>query len=89
MIRITKYKTKAEVYGNGTIQEIYCYKAIDDDRILGTCAFQSDDPMSDNMAKIKLGQFVFRQIKIEEITEQENKELEIKNKIAVVDGDFE
>lgn len=88
MIRITKYKTKAEDY-DGSTREFYFYKALDGDRILCTCAFQFDDPMADNMAKLKLGQFVFRQIKIEEITEQENKELEIKNKIAVVDGDFE
>ena len=81
MLRITKFKTKAEV-GDGTIQEMYQYKALDGDKIIGTFTVQADLTMADSMAQTRLGQYVFNQIKIEEITEQENKELEIKNKIA-------
>ena len=87
MLRITKFKTKAEV-GDGTIQEMYQYKALDGDKIIGTFTVQADLTMADSMAQTRLGQYVFNQIKIEEITEQENKELEIKNKIAVVEEDF-
>ena len=87
MLSITKFKTKAEV-GDGTIQEMYQYKALDGDKIIGTFTVQADLTMADSMAQTRLGQYVFNQIKIEEITEQENKELEIKNKIAVVEEDF-
>lgn len=87
MLRITKFKTKAEV-GDGTIQEMYQYKVLDGDKIIGTYAVQADYPNADTMAQIRLGQFIFKQIKIEEITEQENKELVIKNKIADVEEDF-
>ena len=87
MIRIIKYKTKAEDY-DGSTREFYFYKALDGDIILCTYSVQADLPMADTMAKKRMGDFLLKNIKIEEITEQENKELEIKNKIAVVDGDF-
>lgn len=87
MIRITKFKTKAEDY-DGSTRDFYFYKAIDGDRILCTYAVQADLPMADTMAKKRMGDYFLKNIKIEEITEQENKELEIKNKIADAESDF-
>lgn len=93
MIRITKFKTKAEdpqMYeGRGTTQEIYIYKALDGDKIIGTFSVQADLTMADSMAKTRLCQYVFNQIKIEEITELENKEIIEKDKINKINKDFE
>lgn len=87
MIRITKYKTKEEV-GDGTIQEIYCYKALDGDKIIGTFSVQADLPMADTMAQTRLGQYILRQINIEEITELEDKEIVEKDKLNNITQDF-
>lgn len=79
MIRITKYKTKAEDY-DGSTREFYFYKALNGDRILCTYSVQADLPMADTMAKKRMGDFLLKNIKIEEITEEEAKIMEVKNK---------
>lgn len=93
MIRITKCKT----LGNpGPLpakeQDIFVYRVLDDDKILATQAIPAVAHAGINgetIAKRVLGTFILKDVDVEEITELEDKELEIKNKIVSIDGDFE
>lgn len=87
MLRLTKFKTNEKGY-DGEQMEVFVYRVLIDDKIIADFPVQSSLPMADLMAKKRLGDYILRDIKIEEITEQEDKELQIKSKVAVVDGDF-
>ena len=91
MLRIVKCYN-----GNQTIQgqeyKTYIWRILDGDEILFTCCASEDDSCKkaiETSMKIKLGQKLALKIPLEEITEKEDKELQIKNKINTAKKDFE
>jgi len=91
MIRITKCKTIGDPGPLPTTErEIFVYRVLDDDKILGTQAIDAIAGLTgETVVKRVLGTFILRDVDVEEITELEDKELLEKNKINDIKKDFE
>ena len=82
MIRITKCKE----------QDLFVYRVLDGDKILTTQAIPAVATAGINeetIAKRVLGTFILKDVDVEEITELEDKELIVKNKLNDIQKDFE
>ena len=91
MLRIVKCYNGTQTI-QGQEYKTYIWRILDGDEILYTCGATEDDATKkaiETSMKIKLGQRLALTIPFEEITQQEDKELQIKNKINTVKKDFE
>ena len=75
----------------GQEYKTYIWRILDGDDILYSCVATEDDATKkaiETSMKIKLGQRLALTIPFEEITQQEDKELQIKNKISTAEKDI-
>ncbi len=91
MLRIVKCYNGIQTI-QGQEYKTYIWRILDGDEILCSCGATEDDATKkaiETSMKIKLGQRLALKIPFEEITQQEDKELQIKNKINTAKKDFE
>lgn len=91
MLRIVKCYNGTQTI-QGQEYKKYIWRILDGDEILCSCGATEEDATKkaiETSMKIKLGQRLALKIPFEEITQQEDKELQIKNKINTAKKDFE
>lgn len=89
MLKIVKCYNGTETI-DGKEYKNYTWRLINGDEVICSCGCleDSNNPVIEKMNKIKMTRYLAKIIKVEEITQQEDKELQIKNKISTAEKDI-
>ena len=89
MLKIVKCYNGTETI-DGKEYKNYTWRLINGDEVICSCRCleDSNNPVIEKMNKIKMTRYLAKIIKVEEITQQEDKELQIKNKNSTAEKDI-
>lgn len=90
MLRIVKCYNGTETI-DGKEYKTSIWRLVNGDEVICSCSTIEDpnNPALEKLNKIKLTKYLEKILLVEEITQQEDKELQIKNKLNTVKKDFE